>query len=65
MRASVMLVTFNAEKTQGPSTSLGMTIINGRQRAALLAAELVPGFFVLGEFGIFAVGGEHYVDSAF
>ena len=28
-------------------------------------AELVPGFFVDGEFGILAVGGEHYVDSAF
>src|ERR1700690_1776335 len=46
---------------------------SGRERArhafvspaALLAAELVPGFFVLGEFGILAVGGEHYVDSAF
>src|SRR5580704_15411870 len=34
-------------------------------RWALLAAELVPGFFVLSEFGILAVGGEHYVDSAF
>ena len=34
-------------------------------RWALLAAELVPGFFVLGEFGILAVGGEHYVDSSF
>jgi hypothetical protein len=29
------------------------------------AAELVPGFFVLGEFGVLAVGREHYVDSAF
>ena len=33
--------------------------------ARLLVAQLVPGFFVDGEFGILAVGREHYVDSSF